>query len=186
MERTNLVCRHGLQYHKKRLTKITHNGFDYTFAYDGFGNRKSVSIAGKAAVSHDYEAKNGNLLKSTYANGWEVAYTYDNLDRVTEVKASKDGTSYYRFPVRVPIYFKETKYIKIAVGDYNDLCKVQGKDDALAAILCSITHELTHYFQWIKYHELWLSGEKNQYFERQAVYYGRQIVYDYADTREHP
>ena len=60
----------------------------------GFGNRKSVSIAGKAAVSHDYEAKNGNLLKSTYANGWEVAYTYDNLDRVTEVKASKDGTSY--------------------------------------------------------------------------------------------
>ena len=94
MERTNLVCRHGLQYHKKRLTKITHNGFDYTFAYDGFGNRKSVSIAGKAAVSHDYEAKNGNLLKSTYANGWEVAYTYDNLDRVTEVKASKDGTSY--------------------------------------------------------------------------------------------
>ena len=53
-----------------------------------------MSIAGKAAVSHDYEAKNGNLLKSTYANGWEVAYTYDNLDRVTEVKASKDGTSY--------------------------------------------------------------------------------------------
>ena len=27
---------------------------------------------------------------------------------------------------------------------------------------------------------------KKQYFERQAVYYGRQIVYDYADTREHP
>ena len=53
-----------------------------------------MSIAGKAAVSHDYEAKNGNLLKSTYANGWEVAYTYDNLDRVTEVKASKDSTSY--------------------------------------------------------------------------------------------
>ena len=53
-----------------------------------------MSIAGKAAVSHDYEAKNGNLLKSTYANGWEVTYTYDNLDRVTEVKASKDGTSY--------------------------------------------------------------------------------------------
>ena len=48
----------------------------------------------KSAVSHDYKAKNGNLLKSTYANGWEVAYTCDNLDRVTEVKASKDGTSY--------------------------------------------------------------------------------------------
>ena len=31
-----------------------------------FGNRKSVSIAGKAAVSHNYEAKNGTLLMSTY------------------------------------------------------------------------------------------------------------------------
>ena len=59
-----------------------------------FGNRKSVSIAGKAAVSYEYAAKNGNLLKSIYANGWEVTYTYDNLDRVTEVKASKDGSSY--------------------------------------------------------------------------------------------
>ena len=28
------------------------------------------------------------------ANGWEGTNTYDNLDRVTEVKASKDGTSY--------------------------------------------------------------------------------------------
>ena len=28
------------------------------------------------------------------ANGWEVTNTYDNLDRVTEVKASKDSTSY--------------------------------------------------------------------------------------------
>ena len=89
-----MQTRTAISQDRDRLTKITHNGFDYTFAYDGFGNRKSVSIAGKAAVSHDYEAKNGNILKSTYANGWEVAYTYDNLDRVTEVKASKDGTSY--------------------------------------------------------------------------------------------
>ena len=81
-------------YEKDRLAKITHNGFDYAFTYDGFGNRKSVKIAGTEAVSHTYGDRNGQLLKSTYANGWEVTYTYDNLDRVTEVKASKDGTSY--------------------------------------------------------------------------------------------
>ena len=45
-------------------------------------------------IGHTYGAKNGTLSKSTYANGWEVTYTYDNLDRVTEVKASKDGSSY--------------------------------------------------------------------------------------------
>ena len=81
-------------YEKDRLAKITHNGFDYAFTYDGFGNRKSVKIAGTEAVSHTYGDRNGQLLKSTYANGWEVTYTYDNLDRVTEVKAAKNGTSY--------------------------------------------------------------------------------------------
>ncbi len=53
-----------------------------------------MKIAGTEAVSHTYGDRNGQLLKSTYANGWEVTYTYDNLDRVTEVKAAKNGTSY--------------------------------------------------------------------------------------------
>ena len=81
-------------YEKDRLAKITHNGFDYAFTYDGFGNRKSVKIAGTEAVSHTYGDRNGQLLKSTYANGWEVAYTYDSMDRVTQVKAVKGSSSY--------------------------------------------------------------------------------------------
>ena len=81
-------------YEKDRLAKITHNGFDYAFTYDGFGNRKSVKIAGKEAVSHTYGDRNGQLLKSTYANGWEVSYTYDSMDRVTQVKAAKGSSSY--------------------------------------------------------------------------------------------
>ena len=89
---TQIQVQYG--YEKDRLAKITHNGFDYAFTYDGFGNRKSVKIAGTEAVSHTYGDRNGQLLKSTYANGWEVTYTYDNLDRVTEVKAAKNGTSY--------------------------------------------------------------------------------------------
>lgn len=32
---------------KDRLAKITHNGFDYAFTYDGFGNRKSVKTPGR-------------------------------------------------------------------------------------------------------------------------------------------
>jgi len=89
---TQIQVQYG--YEKDRLTKITHNGFDYTFAYDGFGNRKSVKIAGTEAVSHTYGDRNGQLLKSTYANGWEVAYTYDSMDRVTQVKAVKGSSSY--------------------------------------------------------------------------------------------
>ncbi len=108
---------------------------------------------------------------------------------------------YYEFPMRVPIYFKATKtirtrsgeeasasffrpydkeqepYIRIAVDDYYDMLERSGKDNALGGILGSIAHELSHYFQWIK---------DLEFSERQALYYRREILYDYAETREHP
>lgn len=111
----------------------------------------------------------------------------------------------YCFPIRVPIYFKSTKtvrtrsgesasavffgpfdkevepYIRIAVGDYDDMLSKLGKDNALAAILCSIAHELSHYFQWIADCEL-----PDAALERQALYYAHAILDDYALEREHP
>lgn len=111
----------------------------------------------------------------------------------------------YFFPLRIPIYVKkarriETKdkdkvcgtffepvdysmepYIKIASGDYADLERKIGKDNALAAILLTISHELTHYFQWINNLKLTSKGR-----ERQATYYSRYIVEEYSETREHP
>ena len=53
----------------------------------------------------------------------------------------------------------------------------------------SIAHELSHYFQWIKRHEEW-DGEGTYDDQcgmmRQAVYYAREIVRDYADVVDHP
>jgi len=40
-------------------------------------------------------------------------------------------------------------YIKIATGDFPFLKKTRGRDNALAAFLCSLAHEITHYQQWI-------------------------------------
>ena len=81
--------------------------------------------------------------------------------------------SEYYFPIRVPVYVKginrirakdgklvvatffeplsyaDEPYIRIATGDYAELCEKRGKDNALASILTSLAHELTHYFQWI-------------------------------------
>ena len=109
------------------------------------------------------------------------------------------------FPMRVPIYFKASKqvitstgekgsalffgpydksiepYIKVSVGDYQESLERVGKDNALAGILHSITHELSHYYQWIKDYDIDI--EKS---ERQAKYYATVIVEDYAETREHP
>lgn len=113
-------------------------------------------------------------------------------------------TQYY-FPVRVPVYLKsarrlkamdgdivcgtffepgdifEEPYIRLATGDYEEMQKKYGKDDALAAILRTMAHELTHYFQWINQIELTPLGA-----ERQATHYSRLILYEYAETREHP
>ena len=81
-----------------QLTRITHNGFDYRFEYDGFGNLKKASVAeGTAAqtlASYTYKEtgsqKNGHLEKITYGDGSEIIYVYDDLERVirTEYKAN--------------------------------------------------------------------------------------------------
>ena len=117
---------------------------------------------------------------------------------------------WYEFPVRVPIYFKNKKqiksrsgelasatffgpfdltqepYIRVAVGDYPDLLAARGQDDALAAILGSICHEMTHYFQWIKQHDLWGNPMFDAKRERQALYYADAILDDYACYVDHP
>ena len=111
----------------------------------------------------------------------------------------------YYFPIRVPIYVKSSKrikakdcqmvfatffgpfdymqepYIKISTGDYEKMLMKYGNDNALASILASIAHELTHYYQWINGLQLTEIGE-----ERQATMYSHYIIDEYSETREHP
>ena len=111
----------------------------------------------------------------------------------------------YIFPFRVPVYIKSSyyikamdgdkvsatffqpydklteSYIKIAAGDYYDMLNKWGKDQALGAILHSIAHELTHYFQWINDVQLTDIG-----YERQASMCAKAILDEYSETREHP
>lgn len=113
--------------------------------------------------------------------------------------------SEYVFPKRVQLYVKsarriraknremvcgtffrpadrnEEPYIRIATGDYAELLEKRGKDNALAAILYTLIHELTHYFQWLNDLDLTLIDE-----ERQATNYSESIMDDYAKTRDHP
>lgn len=113
-------------------------------------------------------------------------------------------TEYY-FPLRVVVYVKGTKtictkdgervvgsffepfsyldepYIRIATGDYDDLNSNLGKDNALASILLSLAHEITHYYQWINNIQLTPIGR-----ERQATIYANYIIDEYSLNREHP
>jgi len=111
----------------------------------------------------------------------------------------------YEFPVRVPVYLKSTEfikardgdyvsatflgpfdraeepYIRVSQGDYANEVQERGQDNALASILHSIAHELTHYYQWLNKVELPEDKE-----EAQAVRQARCVIRKYAETREHP
>ena len=111
----------------------------------------------------------------------------------------------YFFPLRVVVYVKGSKtirtqdgdhvvgsffepfsysdepYIRIAAGDYDDLVNAWGKDRALASILLTLAHELTHYYQWINNIPLTPIGR-----ERQAGRYAALVINEYASTRDHP
>lgn len=66
------------------VSKITHNGFDYSFNYDVFYNLVSTKIGNVTVASHTYDS-NGNLTKTAYANGDYLEYTYDNYGNISVI-----------------------------------------------------------------------------------------------------
>ena len=64
------------------VSKITHNGFSYSFNYDVFYNLLSTKIGNVAITSNTYNS-NGNLAKTTYANGDYFEYTYDDYGNIS-------------------------------------------------------------------------------------------------------
>jgi len=78
------------------------------------------------------------------------------------------------FPIRVPVFLypshylitltgervassffapdnqEDTPYIRIATGDYPELKKKIGRDNALASFINSMSHQIVNYQQWIR------------------------------------
>ena len=71
-------------YSNDRLTRITHNGFNYGFGYNEFGKTRLVAVAGSSIVSYEYEENNGELLKTKYANGDYLRCEYDTQGRLVK------------------------------------------------------------------------------------------------------
>ena len=66
------------------ISKITHNGFDYSFNYDIFYNLVSTKIGNVTVASHTYDS-DGNLTKTAYANGDFLEYAYDNYGNISVI-----------------------------------------------------------------------------------------------------
>ena len=107
----------------------------------------------------------------------------------------------YEFPIRVPVYLSPRyeivtidgercsasffapwdrnvePFIRIATGDYPELKRELGRDNALGAYLCSLSHEVVHYRQWV---------ETGEVFERGVIARADAMVSRYAKTVDRP
>ena len=83
-----------------RLDKITHNGFDYSFGYDGFGNTVNVKVGSQNLITHIYETGNGNLRYSVYGNNYRIDYGYDAYNRIISVQKNNAPTYRYDYDAR--------------------------------------------------------------------------------------
>ncbi len=94
-------------YDNYMLSSITHNGFDYSFSYDVYGNKTQTKVGNRVLSTNTYstEADYGSeqdtyrtpdkLVKSTYGNGDYVEYDYDSHKRVIGKKVN--GTETVRY-----------------------------------------------------------------------------------------
>ena len=140
-------------------------------------------------------------------SGLRIRFTSDVNPEVREacLKFGKWLRMEYFFPIRVPVYVKGKKYIqsmdgemvygtffqpysktdepyiRIATGSYTENLIKLGRDEALALILETMAHELTHYFQWINDIKLTETG-----YERQASSYATYILDEYASVVDQP
>ena len=78
-------------YNKYRLNTISHNGFNYSFVYDNFGNVTQTKVGSQVLSTNTYGANNsGELKRVTYGNGDYVDYAYDEYGNMTSI--SQNGT----------------------------------------------------------------------------------------------
>jgi hypothetical protein len=107
----------------------------------------------------------------------------------------------HEFPIRVPVYLSPREeirslegqmvsasffapwnrtvepYIRIATGDYPQLRRERGRDNALAAFIVSLSHEVVHYQQWIA---------TNEMHERGVIRRATTMLRRYATTVDRP
>ena len=77
-------------YDNYRLKTISHNGFNYSFAYDNFGNVTQTKVGTQVLSTNTYGNNNGDLKQVKYGNNDYVDYTYDDYGNISAI--SQNGT----------------------------------------------------------------------------------------------
>ena len=77
-----------------RLSKISHNGFNYIFDYTEFGLLESIKAGNQSLVNYSYDNE-GILTKTQYGNGQAVDYEYNDDNNKASIK--QNGTTLYNY-----------------------------------------------------------------------------------------
>ena len=83
-----------ITYKNGMISSISHNNDEkncvvYNFDYDNFGKLEKTSVGAQTLSENTYDAHNGLLKKSTYGNGDEVQFDYDQYQRLIRKTCTK-------------------------------------------------------------------------------------------------
>lgn len=125
------VHQNSYTYENDNLKTVNHNGFNYSFEYDTFGNQKQVKVGNQALITNTYKNNNGNIRKSSYGNGQDVEYGYDRFNRISS-QVGENGSYFYTYDGRGNLNGVENTYTttnKILKYDLADRLVEQRKNN---------------------------------------------------------
>lgn len=143
--------------------------------------------------SSAFDAKGGGLRLDLRQSSSEV--------RLAVIRFARWLRRFHSFPRRVTLRLESSKTLRtidgrevtasffapdvatwvplmrVAVGDYRELKSRRGRDNALAAIIVSISHEVIHYQQWVS---------TGSFTERNVRRDALRMLRAYERTVDHP
>lgn len=77
------------------ISKVSIGNIDYNFFYNEFGRVTSIKIGNNITLStSSYMSYNGNKESTTYGNGNQITYTYDEFNRIKTINRTDDSFKY--------------------------------------------------------------------------------------------
>ena len=78
---------------RNQLAAIYTDSTRYILSYDSYGNQSSVIAGSNTLATYTYNENNGKLKKVTYGNGFIIEYVYNDLENISEIWYTVNGSN---------------------------------------------------------------------------------------------